>query len=372
MPTGWEDKRKKPKMWSDGARTDDPTKRQVLPPIARGIGDGKSFSFLFGLKIHSQNDRMLFDKARAHIDDDVEVLRRAGYTVVVDEQSTHKEFVDAVYGRGEGVEGLVPAGIFVLAHGHADGAIETCDGGCVRPDDVDPEQVHPGLRLAVFAACYVGSMSRTWRKRFADRPLVVGWGRPVTIDRAVEFLTPDPATETDLDDLVRRYMLIDTPIPAVVDHARWSPLGEAASAGRTGDLPQRIDSIVAMLRAKHEVQPNAIVVDVPLEANRYHRAKMFVVDGTDAFVEGEPMLGVEADVGEISHVVDPAMLLSGIEGQPFARVALVKGQTEMPRIVVQGFLPLARIRDQDLAALTYQVCRYADTLERRIFGGDAG
>jgi len=82
------------------------------------------------------------------------------------------------------------------------------------------------------------------------------------------------------------------------------------------------------------------------------------------------MLGVEADVGELSAIVDPAMLLGGLGGVGYARVMLVKSETEEPRIVAQGFLPLGRVRDQDLAALVYQVCWVADKLESRIFGGN--
>ena len=83
------------------------------------------------------------------------------------------------------------------------------------------------------------------------------------------------------------------------------------------------------------------------------------------------LLGVECDVGELSNVVDVPMLLSGIPDSRYAKVVLVSGDKEMPRIVTQGFMPLARVRDMDAAALIFQVCRYADVLEKRIFGGDA-
>ena len=104
--------------------------------------------------------------------------------------------------------------------------------------------------------------------------------------------------------------------------------------------------------------------------NRTEKRMQFVVDSTEPYNEGEPLLAVEADVGEITSVVDPAMLLAGFSNPGYARVALVKGETEMPRIVAQGFLPLARVRDTDLAALVYQVAAHADELEKRIFGGD--
>lgn len=373
-PAGW-GKAKGVKGWSAGARADDPDKRVVLLPTGQGLGSGQAFLFHFGLKRHAPGDRRLFDLARGHIDDDVDVLRAAGYTVVIDEEATHADFLASIYGTGEGVDGLSPAGVFWLAHGHADGAIETVDGGVVAPGDVDASRVHPGLKLVVFAACYTGSCSRSWRRALGGRPLVVGWGRPVTIDRAVEFLTPDDATENDLDDLIRRYLLSDVPVPAEVE-VRWSPLAPAAQAGREADLRTRLEGTLAVLRAK--VRPvadgdegAALEADVPLPDGRWHRAKLFVLDSNEPFCEGETLLGVECDVGELSAVVDASMLLAGIPESRFARVQLVDGGREMPNIVVQGFTPLARVSDGEAAALAYSVCRYADVLERRIFGGDA-
>lgn len=55
-----------------------------------------------------------------------------------------------------------------------------------------------------------------------------------------------------------------------------------------------------------------------------------------------------------------------------ALVALVKSETDMPRIVTQAFLPLARATDQDIAAQIYQAASKADALEHAIFGGDLG
>ncbi len=378
LPQSW-GASKAVKAWSEGRRPDDPNKRMVFAPLASGIGDGRVFSFLFGLKIHSPNDRQLFAKAREHIDDDVEVLRRAGFTVVVDEEAVREDFLGAVCGNAPDVPGLAPAGVFWLAHGHEDGAVETCEGGKIMPSEVDPSTVHPGLKLMIFAACYTGASSRTWRAALGGRPLVVGWGRPVTIDRAVDFLTADEATENDLDDLIRRYLLGNAPVPAEVE-VRHSPLAPAAGVGRSADLPTRLEGVLAMLGARQvpAKEPAACVeLDVPLGAEatgrkRWHRAKLFVLDGTEAYCEGELMLGVECDVGELSNVVDVPMLLAGIARNRYARVTLVSGTKEMPRIVTQGFMPLARVRDADIAALVYQVADYADVLEKRIFGGDMG
>jgi hypothetical protein len=373
MPEAWAKKDKErragPKTWSEGARTDDPTKRVVHPPIAEGIGTGKAFLFLFGFRIHSPRDQEFLEKELKEIDDDVAVLRGAGYTVVVDPQATRKDFIDSVTGLGEGVDKLIPAGVYWSAHGSEDGSVQTCDGGHITPDDLEPAKVQAGLRLMVFASCYVGSRSRTWRKALGDRPMVVGWGRPVTIDRAVEFLQSRADTETDLDDLIRRYLLTDAPIPGEGGLA-YAPVDDAASHGRLGDVPERLRTVVEMLGAKWKTEPHWVEVDVPLEGNRWEKAKVFVVESSEPYCEGEPMLAVESDVGELTTVVDPAMLLLGFGGPSYARVSLVKSETDMPRIVVQGFLPIARARDQDLAALVYQVAQISDRLEQRIFGGD--
>lgn len=378
-PDGWEEKKKSgAKAWSEGARTDNPDKRTVLAPTGQGIGDGKVFHFLFGLKIHSPNDRRLFKEAREHIDDDVEELRKVGYTCVVDEEAVHDDFTTALYGTGEDTQGLAPAGIFWLAHGHDDGAIECSDGGAVQPADIESEKVHADLKLVVFAACYTGSCSRTWRKALGGRPLVVGWGRPVTIDRAVDFLTPKDESDTDLDDLIRRYLLSDTPVPAAME-VRHSPLASAASAGRAGDLSKRLEGVVAILHAKvlPKKDDTGVDLDIPLGTDeqgrkRWHRCKVFIVDGNEPFCEGETILGVECDVGEITSVVDAQMLLSGIEANRYARATLVQSDKDMPNIVTQGFLPLSRVRDMDVAAMIFQTCQYADVLEHRIFGGDRG
>lgn len=357
-----------PKRWtSPEGRGDDPSVRVVHPPLTAGIGDGKSFLFLWGLRRTRDIDQQMLARELEGIDDDIEVLRQAGYTVVVDPQATKEDFLEAIRGDAEGVKGLVPAGILWSAHGYEDGAIETCDGGAIRPGDVDTGTVSPGLRLMIFSACYTGSRSSTWRKALGGRPLVVGWGRPVTIDRAVAFLTPDPNTDTDLDDLIARYLLQDTPLPGEESDG-YSPL--AAAQGRLADLPERADRVSELLQARWRAGERAIEMAVPLPDRRRQMVEAFVVDSGAPFNEGEPLLAVRSDVGELSEVVNPLHLLSHVAAPGYARVALVKGVGDAPNIVVQGFLPLSRVRDRDLAALIYEVAAMADDLERRIFGSD--
>jgi hypothetical protein len=373
MPEAWAKKDKAlragPRLWKEGARTDDPTKRALHEPLGPGIGTGKSFLFLFGFRVHSDRDQEFLKKELEQIDDDIQVLRQAGYKVVVDPQATRQDFIDAVAGSGEGVAGLVPAGIYWSAHGSEDGSVQTCDGGHVVPEDLDPAKTSAGLKLMIFASCYVGSRAKKWRAALGGRPMVVGWGQPVTIDRAVEFLQSRADTETDLDDLIARYLLTDAPLPAETAGGT-SSLAEATDGARLGDVPDRLRTVVEMLGAKTRLESRWMVVDVPLEDKRWQNVKVFIVESAEPYCEGEPMLAAESDVGEITAVVEPQLLLGSFSGAGYARVALVRSGTDMPRIVVQGFLPIARVRDQDLAALVYQVGSLADHLENRVFGGD--
>jgi hypothetical protein len=371
IPASWaERKRGTVKAWSAGARTDDPTVRVAHAPlVTEGIGAGKSFLFLFGYKRHSPRDQEMLKAELAHIDDDIEVLRKAGYTVVVDPQATRSELLEALAGKAEGAVGLVPAGIYWSAHGGPDGSVETCDGSTVGPADIDPATVAEGLRLMILSACYVGSRSRTWRKAIGGKALVVGWGRPVTLERAVDFLEPDDATSTDLDDLIRRFLLSDAPIPGEIEEGGAG--SEAAPlSGSSEGLSERVKAVLSMLGGVgREEHPTHLVVELPLENGRSQRARLSIIESAQAFAEAEPLFGVEADVGEVTAVVDLRALLVGSRpGYP--RLALVKSDADEPRLVVQGFLPLARARSQDLAALVYQVSERADQLEKRIFGID--
>lgn len=373
VPAAWGDTSKKaaPKRWTAAGRGDDPSVRQVHAPLAEGIGTGKAFFFLFGFKRAAKIDQGMLVRELAEIDDDIEVLRNAGYVVVVDPQGTREDFLATVTGEGQGAEGLIPAGFYWSAHGHEDGGIECCDGGMVYPSDVDPTKVSPGLRLAIFGACYVGARSVTWKNALGGRALVVGWGRPVTIDRAVDFLQPDDETNTDLDDLIRRWLLTDEPLPAAVPEHAGLP-ESATSLGRIGELNGRIQPIAEMLGARWRERDSHLQLEVPLANHRSQFVEVFLIDANQPFCEGEVLLGAESNVGELSALVDVDMALADVGHAGYGRIALVRSKTDMPRIVSQAFTPYTRATDQHIAAQIYQVAAKADALEFKLFGGDAG
>ena len=370
LPAAWANRSGKIKHWSSEARNDDPSVRVVHPPTASGIGSGKAFFFLFGFKRASRNDQGMLEQELAQINDDVETLRGAGYTVVVDPQSTRDDFIATVTGKGAGAEGLIPAGFYWSAHGGTDGSVECSDGDEVRPEDLESESVSPELRLAIFGACYVGAYSRSWRRALGGRALVVGWGRPVTIQRAVDFLEPDSTTTTDLDDLLQRWLLTDAALP--VDAPQAALPEPSKASGRIGALAERVPKLAEMLHARWQECDTFINVDVPLPGRRSHVVEVFLLDGVEPFSEGELLCGVEAGVGEISALVSPEMLVAGVANPGFGRVALVASETDMPRMIAQSFVSYANATDQQLAAHLYQVAARADALENTIFGQNEG
>lgn len=367
MPAGWSSGPSGVRSWSAGARVDDPSARVVHAPLAHGPGTGKVFLFLFGFRRHHTTDQMMVKRELEHLDDDIHVLRSAGYAVVVDHEASRQDLFDALYGSPEGVVGLAPAGIYWSAHGLEDGSIQTCDGSVVKIEEIETARVVPSLRMLVLAACYVGARARTWRKRLGGHALVVGWGQPVTLERAIEFLQVRADVHTDLDDLIARYMVQDTAIPHEVEAA---VVEDAASRGWLGDVPERIRTAAHRLSAMWRVEHNRVELLVPVEGRRNHVVSVFLCDAVEPFSEGEVLLGVEAEVGEISAVVDVATLFSG-RGRPgYTRVSLVKGPSDAPRVVVQGFLPAHRASEHDVTSLIFEAAAHGDLLERRIFGGD--
>ncbi len=360
-----------PEIDASGKPRDDPKTRVVHPPTGSGIGDGKSVFLLYGFKVDSLQDQELLRDQLPHITDDIEVMTKAGYCVVLDPQATKSDFLEALAGKGEGAVGLKTAAIYWSGHGLADGSLQTCDSDEIKAEDVDPAQVSEALRMVVFASCYVGGRARAWRKAFGGKALVVGWGRPVTHQRAIDFLEPDETTDTDFDDLIRRYLLADTPIPPE-DETSLTLQEPITLSGRLDEITDRLSLVADHLRAELTKEDKYAVFRVPLEGTRSQQARVCVVDSTGPFTEGERLFAVESEIGRMSGVANAMQLLATPQRASFARLATVKGAEGEPLLVIQGFLPLTRARDQELAALVFQVCERADSLEHRVFGTNDG
>lgn len=355
---------RKDKGWG-GGRADDPSVRQVHAPTARGPGDGLTFFILFGLKRHRDIDQQMVQRELEALQDDIAALRGHGFQVVVDPQATRQELLDAVTGKAEGL----PAAIYWSAHGHPDGGVEACDGDKILPEAIPTAEVVPELTLFVMSACYSAARASTWRAALGGRPLVVGWGRPVTIERAVDFLTPSDGTETDLDDLIRRYLVEGQPLPpplgAVDDQPAWK-------RGESARLEPLIKPLAEALLADWREKDGVYELRVRTEGRRLQVVRVSVVESDQPLSEGHALLAAESEVGELTKVLDPVELLRHGAAPGYSRVCLVQGPADLPVILVQGFHPLQRATLHELAGVIQEVALRADRLEHRIFGGDFG
>ncbi|MCB9558290.1 MAG: hypothetical protein H6707_19390 [Deltaproteobacteria bacterium] len=345
----------------------DPEARQVFAPLASGPGSGEGFFFLFGLNRYRGRDQEMLKRELAAIQDDIEVLRKAGYTVVIDKQATRATLRQTLAGAQE----APAAGIYWSAHGNPDGSVETSDGKRIRPDDIDPERVRSELRLFIMSACYSAARSRAWRDALGGRALVVGWGRPVTIDRAVDFLTPRDDTDNDLDDLIRRYLLERQEPPAPADEASEEAV---SSYGEIEKLKALAPSIAEALRSpwREKEDEKLLQINVALESGRTQIVNICVVQSLQPFTEGQPLFAVEAGVGELTSTIDINGLLGGFATPGAARLALTRGKTRVPLLVVQGFIALESSSLEQMAGVVLEVAKRADDLEHRMFGGDVG
>ena len=355
------------KDWAIEGRGDDPTVRERHEPTGSGPGDGQAFFFLFGLNRHRETDQKMVEREREAIRDDIEVLCRAGYTVVVDPQATRDDLLEALTGRAE----RPPAGIYWSAHGHPDGSIETCDGGRVRPDELEADEVRSELRLFIMSACYSAAQASSWRRALGGHALVVGWGRPVSIDRAVDFLTPREETDTDLDDLIERYLIERRGLPVAADAGAVANIGPPIR-GDVERIQPLMDALSEALASPWRESEGSLEIRVGLPDNRRQVVRVCSVDSAQPLTTGQALFAVESEVGELTSVVDVGMLLRGFGAPGLSRVALVRGDGDLPLIVAQGFVPLERASLEQLASVVVEVASRADELERRLFGADVG
>jgi hypothetical protein len=142
--------------------------------------------------------------------------------------------------------------------------------------------------------------------------------------------------------------------------------------GRIEELAARVSTIAEMLSARWREVDNHLQLEVPLANHRTQLVDVFLTDASEPFCEGEVLFGAESNIGELTALTDVRALLSNVGHAGYGRIALVKSETDMPRIVAQAFTPLTRSTDQHLAAQVFQVASKADALEHQIFGGDYG
>jgi hypothetical protein len=147
--------------------------RKILKPI--GSKDKQqNFYFLYTLEKPFDKIAMRTPNKLAIIDD-ITKLRAKGYTVIIDNKTTTKDFKDALYDPKA-------VGIVSLGHG-GDGALitiadKTSTEGYLTHWDIDRDKVSKNLKMVYFQACQAGLEEKNWEKAIGTD--VIAWKKSVS------------------------------------------------------------------------------------------------------------------------------------------------------------------------------------------------
>lgn len=146
--------------------------RKELKPF--GKDNGQRFYFLYTLESTFDKVAMRTPNKLA-VTDDIARLRAKGYTVIIDNKTTTKDFKNALYDQKA-------VGIVSLGHG-GDGALVTITDkysteGYLTHWDIDKEKVSKNLKMIYFQACQAGLEEKNWEKAIGTD--VIAWKKSVT------------------------------------------------------------------------------------------------------------------------------------------------------------------------------------------------
>lgn len=349
----------------------------VFEPTGQGPGQGRAFFLFFGFVATADVDLFMRGHELDHLGDDVAALRAAGFRVIVDLHGDLEGLNGALAGTHPDAAGAPAAGVYWSGHGDDDGTIGAHDGGWIAPEQLAPEAAKNGdLRLFVMCACHAGAHTPRWQKALGPQAHIIGWGAPITIQRAVEFLVPDDANARGLDDLLEKHLRVrrvaaDGPLDEVRDLARQHEeklstllLGiEELALAAQKRLKARLDKGKSGESFFLEVRtpPSKDFPNQP-------RSQVVRVSGMGA---GDAWVHVSSIVGPHSEALDLARGLRSIGGSLNVRMALVRMSAADPEfILVETLLRRRRLDPHSFASSVVSVGAAADRLEDLFFGSD--
>jgi hypothetical protein len=349
----------------------------MYEPSGNGPGSGQAFFFLFGFNANADSDLVMRANEIEHIGDDVAALRAAGYRVIVDLHGDLTTLNDALLGQHPDASGLKTTGVYWSGHGDTDGTIQTHEGLWIDPEQIPPEVAKQGhVKLFVMSACDAGSHTARWQKAMGPQAQIIGWGAPITIKRAVEFLVPDEANAKGLDDLLVRHLgakpvTADMPLMEVRELSRKHedglatlllPLDELAPAAQAR-LKCTLEKIKDGSGYFFEV-PTPPSKDYPTKA----RTQLVRAIGWGA---GDAWIYIKSLVGPYSDALDLARGIRLLSPTFNVRMILQKGDANEPELIfVDTMVRRKRLDPIGFSNQLLSVAINADKLEDLFFGSD--
>lgn len=349
----------------------------VYEPTGAGAGTGKVFFVLFGFVATTDADAAMRATDIDHIGDDVAALRAAGYKVIVDLHGDLETLNTALLGAHPDAGGAPTAGVFWGGHGDDDGTIGTHEGYWIAPEQVAPEVAQKGtVKLFVMSACHAGNHAARWQKALGPQAQIIGWGAPITNERAIEFLVPDDNNAKGFDDLIEKHLgarkvMADGPLVEVRDLAKQH---EERIATMLVGLDELVKEATKRLKCKCEKAKNieAYYMEVRTPPSKdYPDKPRSQLVRVSAMGLGDAWIYVSSLVGPYSDALDLARGLRAVAPAIHVRVALAKLNPDEPEfIVVETILRRRRLDPYTFANNVSTIGMYADKLEDLYFGSD--
>ncbi|MFT3770286.1 MAG: hypothetical protein QM820_33075 [Minicystis sp.] len=349
----------------------------VYEPTGNGPGNGKVFFVLFGFISTLDVDVAMRMTDIDHIGDDVAALRAAGYRVIVDLHGDLDTLNKALLGEHPDAGGAPTAGVFWGGHGDDDGTIATHEGGWISPEDVSAEVAKKGtVKLFVMSACHQGSHTSRWQKAIGPQAQIIGWGAPITNERAIEFLVPDDANAKGFDDLLEKHLGVrritaDGPLVEVKELAQKH---EERVATLLLPLEELVKEAQKRLKCKMEKgkASDAWYLEIRTPPSKdYPKIDRSQVVRISTMGAGDAWIHVSSLVGPYSDALDLARGLRAVAQALHVRVALVQlAAPDGEFVIVETILRRRRLDPYTFANNVSTVGTYADKLEDMFFGSD--